>query len=616
MYYAAVISDAKITINLTQKFLQHFNDSIKSVVVGKVAEIKGAIDSGELIDVIIVEQTETLSFNRVMKEINRLNIDLPIILMSDQCSPELMSSAINEHVDNYLSTAGREPADYYKELVNLITFTVERHRVQEQHILDTRRYSALVDLAKYDQCEFQAIINYALEKAMELTKSKIGYVAFVNIPENKLTMLAWSQSAMKECRVVNKQMDFKLNEAGLWAAPVRMGKTVFIDNYEASHHPMKHGMPGGHVEMKTLMMTPIYMDGQIIGTVGVGNKVREYNASDEYNVQQLFQEAFKIQQSVVNKNRYENELAIYRKILDGSPFGVMYVTREGYNAICNNNAATILGLEGSANMVDLSKYPGEIVNYIMVRIANYTDIEDNRFFNVGDSKWSITISKFNEEGLDGYSVIFTNVTNILEFKSKINSGESTLRLMQGLIGNEMMSVVAILKTIDNTDDRLSKAKEKLEEISRFLQSISAIDFGNPSWVPLERMIKDGFDEVNDVPLDVRMSLPDIKVFASASSTRMFYEYKRLVSNRCASITSVDVRFSIENGGLKIILSDDGVHPLSYGNNQSGMFYLDPLPTVLITQICKGNGMEVKWLPKGHSFVAEISVPPERYRIGS
>ena len=616
MYYAAIISDAKITISLTEKFLHHFNKDIKSVVVGDVNQLMSLINAAELIDVIIIEQTETLRFVEIMKALNRFNVDLPLILMSKECDPELMSSAVNEHVDNYLCIADKEPADYYKELVDLIIFAVERYRVKRQYMLDTKRYSSLVELAKQDQYDFQAIINYALENAMYLTDSKIGYVAFVNIPENKLTMLAWSQSAMNECRVQNKQMDFKLNEAGLWAAPVRTGKTVIIDDYKTTNHVMKHGAPMGHVEMKTLMMVPIKLNGEIIGTVGVGNKAREYNTSDEYNVQQLFQEAFKIQQSVITKNRYESELAIYRKILDRSPFGVMYVTREGFKAIYNNNAASILGLKPTTEMVDLSKNRGEIVDYIIARIANYTDLDDGIVFDVGNVKWSLTINKFSEEGLDGYGVIFTEVTNILEYKSKISSDEATLRLMQGLVSNELMSVVAILKTIKDSDEKFVTIKYKLEDISRFLKSVTMMDFSNLSWVDLDEVIDKGFDDYIGSSLDIKIKLASIKVFASNSLSRVFYEYRHMVSNRCINITSIEVKFSVEDGNLKLTLMDDGVHPLSYGNNQSGMFYLDPLPTVLITQICKGNGMDVKWIPKGHSYVAEITIPPERYKIGS
>jgi hypothetical protein len=67
--------------------------------------------------------------------------------------------------------------------------------------------------------------------------------------------------------------------------------------------------------------------------------------------------------------------------------------------------------------------------------------------------------------------------------------------------------------------------------------------------------------------------------------------------------------------LKILLSDDGLHPMSYGNNMSGPIYCDPLPTVLIKQLCNGNGMGVNWIPRNHGFIAEIQIPPDMYRIG-
>ena len=143
-----------------------------------------------------------------------------------------------------------------------------------------------------------------------------------------------------------------------------------------------------------------------------------------------------------------------------------------------------------------------------------------------------------------------------------------------------------------------------------------VNLSNLAWVDLEEVISKGFDEFIGPSLNINIKLSGIKVFASDSLSRVFYEYRHLVSNRCINISSIEVRFSVERGNLKLHLSDDGVHPLSYGNNQSGMFYLDPLPTVLMTQICKGNGMEVKWLPKMNGYVAEITIPPERYKIGS
>jgi hypothetical protein len=614
MYYAAIISDNSVTKNIASKFLSHFNPDIKSAVVTTGDEFIKLLENNELVDVLIIEHTPTSRFDDIIAFISRSNIDLPLILMSKECSPRLMSQAINEHVNNYLCIDERDPSDYYQELSNLIVFTVERFRVQSQHILETKRFAALVELAKKDQYDFQGIINYALEKAMELTSSKIGYVAMVNEPENQLTMLAWSQSAHDMCRVDNKQMDFKLNEAGLWAAPVRTGKAVYIDDYETTHHPMKHGAPTGHVELKRLLMVPIHLNGSIIGTVGVGNKMREYNSVDEYNVQQLFQEAFEIEQSTIIKNRYESDLAIFRHIFNSGPFGLMYLSKDGTKASLNSVAASLMNAQTDGNL-DVSQLSGEIIQYVLARVKNYRDMDDDRIFTVDECKWSIAIHKFNDEGLQGYSIVLTDVTKILEYKVKVDSGEAIIRMMQCLIGNELRSVLTLISSPEKAEENRDIAIGKIEDVSRFLETFNGIDFNSKEWFDLSATVKEGFSLYNHEGLQENIRLDNIQIFANGSFYKIFYEFKRLVCIRCVDITVIEARYKIESGVLKILLSDDGLHPMSYGNNMSGPIYCDPLPTVLIKQLCNGNGMGVNWIPRNHGFIAEIQIPPDMYRIG-
>jgi len=614
MYYAAIISDNSVSKNIASKFLTHFNQDIKTTVVTTGDEFITLLDKNELIDVLIIEHTPTSKFDDVITFISRSNIDLPLILMSKECSPPLISLAINEHVNNYLCIEERDPSDYYQELSSLIVFTVERFRVQSQHVLETKRFAALVELAKKDQYDFQGIINYALDKALELTSSKIGYVAMVNEPENKLTMLAWSQSAQDMCRVENKQMDFKLNEAGLWAAPVRMGRAVYIDDYKTTHHPMKHGAPKGHVDLDRLLMVPIHLNGRIIGTVGVGNKIREYNSVDEYNVQQLFQEAFEIEQSTITKNRYESDLAIFRHIFDSGPFGLMYLSKDGTKATLNSVAASLMNAEAGGN-IDVSELSGEIIHYILSRVRNYKDMEDDRIFTVDDCKWSIAIKRFNDEGLQGYSIVLTDVTKVLEYKVKVDSGEAIIRMMQGLIGNELRSVLTLISSPEKAEENRDVAIDKIEDVTRFIETFNGIDFNNKEWLDLEAAVRQGFSLYEHEGLKESIRLSDIQVFANSSFYKIFYEFKRLVCIRCVDITAIEAKYKIESGILKILLSDDGLHPLSYGNNMSGPIYCDPLPTVLIKQLCNGNGMGVNWIPRNHGFIAEIQISPDMYRIG-
>jgi len=286
-----------------------------------------------LLDAILIEETEGIRFSTVLSNLTRSNITLPLILFSEMCTPQLTRDAINNHVNNYLCTAGREPADYYQELSNLVVFTIERDRVLTQHSLDTKRLAALVELAKLGPYNFPTMLDFTLEKAIELTGSEVGYVAIVDREHNMLNMLAWSKNAQLASDIANPPMTFDLDKVGLWGAPVRTGKAMIIDDYKSIKHPMKHGTPKGHVDLRNLMMVPIRYEKEIVATAGVANKTRSYSALDEYNVESLFEELFKIQQSMISRNRYEADIEILGQVLDNCPIGVIFLTEDYKKAI-------------------------------------------------------------------------------------------------------------------------------------------------------------------------------------------------------------------------------------------------------------------------------------------
>jgi hypothetical protein len=52
---------------------------------------------------------------------------------------------------------------------------------------------------------FQELMTFAIEKAVEITASSIGYLANVNDDETLLTMFAWSTEAMKRCDITERK---------------------------------------------------------------------------------------------------------------------------------------------------------------------------------------------------------------------------------------------------------------------------------------------------------------------------------------------------------------------------------------------------------------------------
>ncbi len=101
----------------------------------------------------------------------------------------------------------------------------ERKRAEEALKLNEQRLEALLRLNQMADAPLDDITNFAMEEATLLTKSKIGYVAFMNEDETVLTMYAWSKTAMAECRINEKPRLYPVEATGLWGEAVRQTPT-------------------------------------------------------------------------------------------------------------------------------------------------------------------------------------------------------------------------------------------------------------------------------------------------------------------------------------------------------------------------------------------------------
>jgi len=89
-------------------------------------------------------------------------------------------------------------------------------RLLEAFQLDEWRLQALLKFTEMSGASLQEIADFALEEAVRLTRSQVGYLAFVNDDETVLTMHAWSKSAMAQCVMRDKPMVYLVANPGLW----------------------------------------------------------------------------------------------------------------------------------------------------------------------------------------------------------------------------------------------------------------------------------------------------------------------------------------------------------------------------------------------------------------
>jgi PAS domain S-box-containing protein len=177
--------------------------------------------------------------------------------------------------------------------------------------LNEARLETVLQLNHMADRPLKEITDFALEQAVSLTKSKIGYLAFVNEDESVMTMHSWSKEAMKECAVSEMPRDYPVEKTGLWGEAVRQRKPIITNDYSAPN-PCKKGIPAGHVPLFRHLNVPIVDQERIVAVVGVGNKDTDYDESDVRQLTLLLEGLW----TIIQRQKVQAELERHREDLE------------------------------------------------------------------------------------------------------------------------------------------------------------------------------------------------------------------------------------------------------------------------------------------------------------
>ncbi|OQX25394.1 MAG: hypothetical protein BWK80_15800 [Desulfobacteraceae bacterium IS3] len=154
--------------------------------------------------------------------------------------------------------------------------------------LDESRLEALLELNQKTESPIQDIRDFALGKAVHLTKSEVGYIAFTSKNETLLTVHAWSSKTNAQCHLLEPALVWPVERTGLWGESLRQRRPVITNNYNAPN-PMKKGYPRGHVPILRHLGIPVFEGDKIVLIAGVGNKPEDYDESDVRQITLMMQ---------------------------------------------------------------------------------------------------------------------------------------------------------------------------------------------------------------------------------------------------------------------------------------------------------------------------------------
>jgi PAS domain S-box-containing protein len=179
----------------------------------------------------------------------------------------------------------------------------ERKKAEEAIRLDEARLESLLRITQREGGNVQDWLDNALEEAINLTGSKLGYIYHYSEEHQEFILNTWSKGVMKECTITKPLTVYKLEKTGIWGEAVKQRRPIMLNDFEAPN-PLKKGYPQGHAPLHRYLTIPVIIDGHIVAVVGVANKATDYNESDIRQLQLLMDAVWKY----INKQEAEEAL--------------------------------------------------------------------------------------------------------------------------------------------------------------------------------------------------------------------------------------------------------------------------------------------------------------------
>lgn len=576
------------------------------------------------VDAVVFDQDEVNDISKFIVATDRNRVTAPVILVSKNPTMDLLREAIDLRIDGFIPRSGRDPSDFFGEVNMRASIIAERRRNENYRRINESRMEALVKMASMGEEDFQTIVRYALEKSVELTHSKIGYVALYERERGMLNMLAWSSQAMKGCEVSNYPVEFELNSTGIWGEPIRLGKSITINDYENDRKSMKKGTPAGHVKLEKLLMVPIIVDGEIIGTAGVGNKDSEYTTFDETQLNLMMTELFSIYKS---RETFRHEITrsnAARTLMESGPVGFMYIDSDMNIIFSNRVAADIVGFDvkarlplhldsiGTRNVVEVKA----LVNSVRLDPAGRT--LRSHISGDGNTTYECAATRISEGNdiIPGFMLTFTDITDVVFIDTMRLRAIEHIRVLEGPVLNTLISSRRALVPLGDITDDAYPALVALDNTVTFMDDYRNVGISEPQWFSVRDLVEKAVKAagVGNMPVDVKAD--GISILVDPEFPVVF---KNLLTNSAShggTSVSVSISCRINQGNLTMTYCDNGVGIPEYLEDH----LFDQVPQgkfgmFLIKNVVDSNGFTIRHVPTGSGTCFEIGVPPTHYLLG-
>lgn len=324
------------------------------------------------------------------------------------------------------------------ESIAFILDLTKRKKAEDETKRNEARLESLLKISQHHTASTQELLDLALEEAINLTGSKIGYIYHYNETNREFTLNTWSKNVMEQCAITDQPTVYKLGKTGIWGEAVRQAKPIIINDFHIPN-PLMKGYPEGHAPLHKFMTLPVFIDGHIVGVVGVANKETDYNSSDVRHLTLLMDSAWRVaerrraeQEVIEARAEAERRAAEIESFVSSLGEGVGLFNMEGELVFVNDAIRRMTGAPSNVpneiwgkqvRILTLDRQPVFSDQYPSRRALRGETSTDNRYIAV--SPWAEALVNItcapvrdSQENIIGATVVWRDIAEQVALEEK------------------------------------------------------------------------------------------------------------------------------------------------------------------------------------------------------
>jgi PAS domain S-box-containing protein len=313
-----------------------------------------------------------------------------------------------------------------------------REQAEREIRANEARLQSLVAILQYPAQSLQDLLDHALEEALRLTSSRLGYIYHYDEATREFILHSWSRSAMAACAITQPQTRYQLDRTGLWGEAVRQRRPIVANDF-AAPDPLKKGYPAGHAPLSRFMTVPVWAGDQIAAVVGVANKDENYTDSDVLQLTLLMESVF----GIVSRMRTEALVRLQAATMDNMAEGVCLVgfsdgiiryANARYGQLCGYEPDELVGNGAIATLAATDHTPVETLEEIMAALRHQGEWHGEvlALRRNGTTCWCYTNASRLDHPEHGQVavIVYSDITGRKEAEQALRQSEAALRRAQ------------------------------------------------------------------------------------------------------------------------------------------------------------------------------------------